>query len=76
VIKTGWRTGPTATLLVVVLEYAKTLLPWGPFPVIVHGILGWALFPLRYVDVLLRHSPRAHRIGNHCYAWLRKPAAR
>ena len=72
-VKSGWRTGPTATLLVVVLEYAKTVLPWGPLPRLVHGILGWLLFPLRYLDVPLRRSPRAHRIGNHCYIWLRKP---
>jgi SAM-dependent methyltransferase len=73
VVKTGWRTGPTATLLIVILEYAKTVLPWGPLPAIVHGVLGWVLFPFRYVDVLLRRSARAHRIGNHCYIWLRKP---
>jgi hypothetical protein len=73
VVKAGWRTGPTATLLVVLLEYAKTLLPWGPLPAIVHGSLGWILWPLRYLDVPLRRSPRAHRLGNHCYVWLRKP---
>ena len=28
VVAQGWRTGPTATLLVFVLEYAKLLLPW------------------------------------------------
>jgi SAM-dependent methyltransferase len=72
VVAEGWRTGPTATLLVFVLEYVKTWLPWRPLRMAAHGALGWLLFPLRYLDVVLRHSPRAHQIGNHCYLWLRK----
>lgn len=71
-VKSGWRTGPTATMLVFALEYAKI---WSPPQVrpIVHGILGWVLFPLRYLDLLLFSSPRAKQIGNHCFLWLRKP---
>ncbi len=69
----GWRTGPTATLLVFVIEYAKLLLPWRIWRAAAHGILGWLLFPLRYVDLLLLETPRAGWIGNHCYLWLRKP---
>jgi len=69
----GWRTGPTATLLIFVIEYAKLLLPWKIWRVAVHGILGWVLFPLRYLDLPLLRSGRAHRLGNHCYLWLRKP---
>ena len=72
VVAEGWRTGPTATLLVFVLEYVKLWLPWRPARVAAHGVLGWLLFPLRYLDVLLRRSSRAGRIGNHCYIWLRK----
>ena len=72
VVAEGWRTGPTATLLVFLLEYVKVWLPWRPLRAVAHGILGWLLFPLRYLDVLLRRSPRASRIGNHCYLWLRK----
>lgn len=72
VVSSGWRTGPTATLLVFVLEYVKLWLPWRPLRAIAHGVLGWLLFPLRYLDVLLRRSPRAARIGNHCYLWARK----
>jgi hypothetical protein len=68
----GWRTGPTATLLVFVLEYAKLLLPWRWWRAAAHGGLGWALFPLRYMDGLFWNSPNAGRIGNHCYIWLRK----
>lgn len=72
VVATGWRTGPTATMLVFVLEYVKLLLPWRAWRVLSHGILGWLLFPLRYLDLLLLGRPEAGRIGNHCYVWYRK----
>jgi SAM-dependent methyltransferase len=73
VVAEGWRTGPTATLLVFILEYAKGWLPWHAWRVFAHGVLGWVLFPLRYLDLLWFRSPRARCIGNHCYLWLRKP---
>jgi SAM-dependent methyltransferase len=72
VVSSGWRTGPTATMLVFTLEYAKLLFPWRWWRVVSHGVLGWLLFPLRYLDVVLLRSPEARRIGNHCYVWLRK----
>jgi len=72
IIAEGWRTGPTATMLVFILEYAKLLFPWRFWRVFAHGVLGWLLFPLRYLDLLLFRSPYAGRIGNHCYIWLRK----
>lgn len=73
VIAEGWRTGPTATLLVFILEWAKLLLPWRWWRAGAHFALGWALFPLRYLDLILLRSAAAHRIGNHCYVWFRKP---
>ena len=73
VVDSGWRTGPTATLLVFSIEYVKLLLPWRAWRVIAHGVLGWLLFPLRYLDLLLLRSPGAGRLGNHCYLWIRKP---
>jgi hypothetical protein len=73
VVAEGWRTGPTATLLVFVLEFVKLHLPWRWWRIACHFALGWALFPLRYLDLLLFRSPYAGRIGNHCYLWLRKP---
>jgi SAM-dependent methyltransferase len=72
VVAEGWRTGPTATLLAVIIEYVKLLLPFRAWRAISHGVCGWLLFPLRYADLLLLRSPEAHRIGNHCYLWLRK----
>ncbi len=68
----GWRTGPTATLLIFLLEYLKLLLPWRLWRIAVHGILGWLLFPFRYLDLFFYRSPRVGIIGNHCYLWLRK----
>ena len=73
VVAEGWRTGPTATALVFTIEYVKLLLPWRAWRVVAHGVLGWALFPLRYLDLLLLRSPDAGRLGNHCYLWVRKP---
>lgn len=74
VVAEGWRTGPTATLLVTLLEYAKLWMP-GKLPrAAVHLALGWLLFPFRYLDALLVNNPRAHILGNHHYLWLRKGA--
>jgi SAM-dependent methyltransferase len=71
----GWRTGPTATMLVFTLEYVKLWLPWRAWRILAHGVLGWLLFPLRYLDLLFVNTPRAGRIGNHCYLWIRKPGS-
>ena len=54
------------------IEWAKGLLPWRWWRGGMHFVLGWLLFPLRYLDVPLMASGRAGRIGNHCYLWLRK----
>jgi len=73
VVAEGWRTGPTATLLVVSMEYVKLLFPFRAWRAVAHVVLGWLLFPLRYLDLLLFRLDDARRIGNHCYIWLRKP---
>ncbi|HLX42055.1 MAG TPA: methyltransferase domain-containing protein [Bryobacteraceae bacterium] len=73
VIAEGWRTGPTATLLVIVIEYVKQLFPFRAWRAVSHVTCGWLLFPLRYLDLLLFRSPGVQRIGNHCYVWFRKP---
>ena len=72
IVAEGWRTGPTATLLVITIEYVKLLFPFRTWRGIAHLICGWLLFPLRYVDLLLLRSPGTQRIGNHCYVWFRK----
>ncbi len=73
VVAEGWRTGPTATLLVIGIEYVKLLLPFRAWRMVAHAVCGWLLFPLRYLDLLLFRSRHVQRIGNHCYLWLRKP---
>jgi SAM-dependent methyltransferase len=74
VVAEGWRTGPTATLLVIAIEYVKQLFPYRGWRAIAHVGCGWLLFPLRYLDLMLFPSCGVQRIGNHCYLWLRKPA--
>ena len=73
VVASGWRTGPTATMLVFGLEYLKLWLPWKWLRVAAHGVLGWMIFPLRYLDLILLNRPEAARLGNHGYLWLQKP---
>jgi len=72
VVAEGWRTGPTATLLVFLLEYVKLLLPYRSWRVLAHGVLGWLIFPFRYLDFFLLRVPRSGNLGNHAYVWLRK----
>jgi SAM-dependent methyltransferase len=71
IVDAGWRTGPTATLLVFVLEYVKAIVPWRVWRIATHGVLGWLLFPLRYLDLVMLRSES--RLGNHCYLWARAP---
>ena len=70
----GWTTGPAATWILFTIEFAKLMLPWRWWRIAAHFTLGWLLFPLRYLDLWLLRQPRAERLGNHCYVWLRKPA--
>ncbi len=73
VVKTGWRTGPAATWILFTMEFAKMLLPWRWWRMAAHGVLTLLLWPLRYLDLWLTDSEYGSRLGNHCYAWLRKP---
>jgi hypothetical protein len=75
VVAKGWRTGPTATLLLFWLEYVKLWLPGRAGRILAHGIFGWLLFPARYLDLILLRRPDAGRLGNHCYLWAQKPAS-
>ncbi|MEO8026793.1 MAG: methyltransferase domain-containing protein [Bryobacteraceae bacterium] len=75
VVAEGWRTGPTASLLIIFVEYVKLWFPGRLWRGATHFCLGWLLFPFRYLDLLLLRSPRAGNVGNHCYIWLRKPVS-
>ena len=69
--ETGVRTGPTATLLTFVLEYAKVVAP-GPLKRPVYAALGWIVWPLRGLDRWLNRKPDAHVLANSIYALVRK----
>lgn len=73
VLDAGMRTGPTATLLAVVLEYVKVVGPQALRKPL-YGFFGWLLWPLRYLDLWLNERPEAWRLANHIYALARKPA--
>ena len=73
VVSVGWRTGPTATWLVVTLEYLKLWSSNRAIKRLIHVVAGWLLFPLRYLDWYLLRKADARQIGNHCYVWARKP---
>ncbi len=75
-LQTGVRTGPTATLLVFLLEYNKVLLGTGRLGKAAWAISGWFLFPLRYLDMWLNRTGRAHLLANHVYALAEKPLPR
>jgi SAM-dependent methyltransferase len=67
VIDVGMRTGPTATLLAMICEYAKLL--GGR---VGYAVAAWILWPLRYLDVWLNRKANAYVLGNHLYALIRK----
>lgn len=50
VVRAGWRTGPTATMLAFSLEYLKLWFPRGVMRKAAYALAGWLLFPLRYLD--------------------------
>lgn len=69
----GVRTGPTATLLTLALEYLKVLFGAGTAGKAAYAAAGWLLFPLRYLDVWLNRTPRAAWLANHVFVLARKP---
>ncbi len=73
VVHAGWRTGPTATLLVFVLEYLKLWFKSRTMKRIVYVAAGWLLFPARYLDWFLFRRGVSDQMGNHCFVWARKP---
>jgi hypothetical protein len=67
------RTGPTATLLAVVLEYVKLVSPRALRKAF-YALAGWLLWPLRYADVWLNRKADATTLANHIYTLARKPS--
>jgi len=71
-IDRGWRSGPTATLLVFTLEYFKCWSPKKWYRNIIHLVFGWLLFLFRYLDFFLFRIGDLDRIGNHHYLYARR----
>jgi SAM-dependent methyltransferase len=68
-------TGPTSTMLVLLREYLRLLVPGGNRPAIrtlVNGISGWLTFPLKYLDVVLNRRPGAEILAAAFYYLGRK----
>ncbi len=78
-VEVGIRTGPTTTMLTFLTYYLKLILPvhggnslHRNFNRLIVGALGWAMFPLKYLDVWLNRLPTAHVLANHFYVVARK----
>ena len=71
IVDRGILTGPTATLLAFVLEYTRLLVPETLAPY-AYAVAGWVLWPLRYLDLVLNKSPRAHTLANTIWVHARK----
>jgi SAM-dependent methyltransferase len=78
-VEIGIRTGPTVTMLTFLIYYMKIFLPvHGGVPArrafnrLVCGGVGWAIWPLKYLDVWLNALPGAHVLANHFYVVARR----
>ncbi len=52
-IKSGVVSGPSSTISHLIRDYLSSLFPDGIFRLLIKGIAGWILFPLKYLDILL-----------------------
>ncbi|MFZ0429128.1 MAG: methyltransferase domain-containing protein [Acidobacteriota bacterium] len=68
-VSSGWRTGPAATWIAFTLEFVKAWSEARWWRGLVHFLLGWLLFPVRYVDAVLIARPSADRLGNHAFIY-------
>jgi SAM-dependent methyltransferase len=74
IIEAGVRTGPTATLLTLLLEFVKVASP-KRLKTPAYFLCAWLVWPLRYLDLWLNRKPGAAILANHVYALVRKPLA-
>jgi SAM-dependent methyltransferase len=74
IVDAGIRTGPTATLLTILLEFVKAASP-EPLKTPAYVLCAWIVWPLRYLDLWLNGRPDARLLANHIYALVRKPLA-
>ncbi len=69
-------TGPTSTMLVLLREYLRLLIPGGDGRFVrtaLNGISGWLTFPLKYLDRWLNRKPEAATLAAAFYYLGRKP---
>lgn len=72
----GAHGGPASARSWIVRELLTFGLPAGRWPqALALRLAGWATFPIKYLDLILRHSPRATRISAAPYLVGRKPEA-
>jgi len=72
VLASGIRSGPTAAMLTLFLDYVKLWMPGRQAQRAAYALAGWLLFPLRYLDLFLMRQPRAEVLANHVYILARK----
>ena len=72
ILDAGVRTGPAATWLLYTLTFIKVIVPGTPGKAL-GAIAGWILWPIRYVDLFLYGTNRAHILANSIYVLARKP---
>lgn len=68
-IESGMNVGPASTVTWILRELIAGVLAGGHeyyFPR-VHILVGWVLFPFRYLDIWLEKKPHLHRIGSSFY---------
>jgi SAM-dependent methyltransferase len=76
-VTTGVRSGPCSALVNVLTEFAWVATGCR-FPrgyTLVKGLATALLFPLKFGDLLVRHSPEAHRLAATLFVCGRKPVA-
>jgi SAM-dependent methyltransferase len=73
-VEIGIRTGPTVTMLIFLTYYVKLILPVHGgstfrrgFNRLIVGAIGWAIFPIKYLDVWLNRVSGAEVLANHLY---------
>ncbi len=69
-------TGPTSTMLVMLREYLRLLVPGGnrrALRMLLNGVSGWLTFPFKYLDVWLNRKPEAAHLSAAFYYLGRKP---
>jgi SAM-dependent methyltransferase len=76
-VESGVHIGPASAMTWVLKELLAQLVSGGRFNVYRRAapLIGWVLFPLRYLDYALERVPHLHTVASSCYYLGRKPQA-